>query len=142
MPLGVQNRDLVQYISERRDESTNTTYILYNNAPEDIVPPKPGIVRCVCSQFFPRMNFVPISMLRAATIQSATIIRPDPADPGSTRMTVLLQNDTRGWIPKFIVNEFAARAPGQWRDSLYNFYVNVYSKEKLRGDKEVVSNPV
>ena len=121
MPPGVQSRDLVQYISEKRDESTNTTYILYNNAPESIVPPKPGIVRAV-------------------TIRSATIIRPDPKDPNSTRMTVLLQNDTKGWIPKFIVNAFAARAPGQWRDSLYNFYTNVYSKEKNQnGEKR--NNP-
>eukprot|EP00731_Ephydatia_muelleri_P025093 Em0017g176a len=118
MPPGVQSRDIVQYISEKRDESTNTTYILYNNAPEGIVPHKPGIVRAV-------------------TIRSATIIRPDPNDPNSTRMTVLLQNDTKGWIPKFIVNAFAARAPGQWRDSMYNFYANVYSKEKnLSGEKE------
>ena len=44
-------------------------------------------------------------------------------------MSILLQNDVKGWIPHFIVNAFAARAPGQWRDTLFNFYQNVYSKE-------------
>ena len=42
----------------------------------------------------------------------------------------MLQNDPKGWIPKFIVNMFAAKAPGDWRDSLANFYHNVYKKEK------------
>ena len=110
MPPPVLSRDLVQYISEKRDESTNTTYILYSNAPDNIVPHKFGIIR-------------------AATILSASIVRPDPTDPRSTRMTVLLQNDAKGLIPKFIINSVTAKAPGQWRDNLYNFYVDVYSKE-------------
>ena len=42
----------------------------------------------------------------------------------------MLQNDPKGWIPKFIVNMFAAKAPVDWRDSLANFYHNVYKKEK------------
>ena len=66
---------------------------------------------------------------RAETILSGTIIRPDPQDANSTRMSVLFQFNLKGWIPHFIVNAFAARAPGQWRDTLFNFYQNVYSKE-------------
>ena len=70
-----------------------------------------------------------VSLYRAETILSGTIVRPDPQDPNSTRMSILLQNDVKGWIPHFLVNAFAARAPGQWRDTLFNFYKNVYSKE-------------
>ena len=44
MPPGIQNRDLVQYVAEKRDESTNTTYIVYHNAPGK-VEPKNGVVR-------------------------------------------------------------------------------------------------
>lgn len=49
MPTPVLNRDIVQYIAEKRDESTNTTYILYSNAPEGIVPHKFGVIRCVAA---------------------------------------------------------------------------------------------
>ncbi|KAL5479943.1 hypothetical protein EMCRGX_G023546 [Ephydatia muelleri] len=96
MPPGVQSRDIVQYISEKRDESTNTTYILYNNAPEGIVPHKPGIS---CDHSVSHHH------------------------PSRSERSKLHQDD--------------ARAPGQWRDSMYNFYANVYSKEKnLSGEKE------
>ena len=44
MPPGIQNRDLVQYICEKKDESTNTIYILYHDAPGK-VETKHGIVR-------------------------------------------------------------------------------------------------
>ena len=70
---------------------------------------------------------------RASTILSSTIIRPDPQDPKSTRVTILLQNDFGGWIPHDVVNYFAAKAPGEWRDNLYHFYVDVYSKEMASG---------
>ena len=141
MPPPVLSRDLVQYISEKRDESTNTTYILYSNAPDNIVPHKFGIIRCAsregiytagvyCACVRVYISWFRVhSLYRAATILSASIVRPDPTDPRSTRMTVLLQNDAKGLIPKFIINSVTAKAPGQWRDNLYNFYVDVYSKE-------------
>lgn len=43
---------------------------------------------------------------RAETILSGVIVRPDPQDPNSTRMSLMLQNDIKGWIPHFIVNVF------------------------------------
>jgi len=110
MPPAVADRDIVQYISQRTDESTDTTTILYRNATHPSRPERRGIVR-------------------AETILSGTIVRPDSKDPNSTRISILLQNDVKGWIPHFLVNAFAARAPGQWRDTLFDFYQNVYSKE-------------
>ena len=47
LPLGMKNRDIVQYIAEKRDDVTDTTYILYSHVPEDVVAAKPGIVRYV-----------------------------------------------------------------------------------------------
>ena len=71
-----------------------------------------------------------LNFSRAKTILSSTIIRPDPNDPKSSRVTILLQNDFGGWIPHDIVNLFAAKTPRKWRDNMFNFYVDVYSKEK------------
>ena len=45
MPFGVANRDLVQNISHRYDEATNTTYLMYHNATHPSRPEVPGIVR-------------------------------------------------------------------------------------------------
>ena len=52
MPIGVADRDIVQYISQRRDESTNTTYILYRNTTHPDRPERKGIVRSVSFEFF------------------------------------------------------------------------------------------
>lgn len=63
------------------------------------------------------------------------IIRPDPEDPAnSSKLSLMLQNDVKGWIPHFVVNAFAARAPLDWRDSLANYYANVYSKKDKEGE--------
>lgn len=66
------------------------------------------------------------SLCRAETILSATIVRPD--DSNSTKMSILLQTDIKGWIPYFIVNRFARKKIIEWRNALYNFYHDVYSK--------------
>lgn len=49
------------------------------------------------------------SISRAETILSGVIVRPDPKDPNSTRMSLMLQNDIKGWIPHFIVNLFVGK---------------------------------
>ena len=73
-----------------------------------------------------------ISPCRAKTILSGTLIRPYENDPNSTKLTVLLQNDPMGWIPKFVVNMFASRAPIEWQESITQFYHEVYAKEKAQ----------
>ena len=51
-------------------------------------------------------------------------------------MSIMLQNDIKGWVPHFIVNAFAARAPDSWRNDLANYYLRVYSKrEKGEGEE-------
>lgn len=68
--------------------------------------------------------------IRAKTILSGVLIRPEENDPNSTRLTILLQNDPMGWIPKSIVNFMSARAPLEWQETLAQFYHDVYAKEK------------
>ena len=73
----------------------------------------------------------PLSLcVRAKTILSGVLIREEEDDPNSTRLTLLLQNDPMGWIPKSIVNFLAARAPVEWQETLSQFYHDVYVKEK------------
>ena len=38
---------------------------------------------------------------------SGVVIRADPQDPGSTRMSLMLQTDMKGWVPHMIVNAIA-----------------------------------
>lgn len=118
MPPLVADRDIVQYIGRRHDEDTNTTYLLYRNATHSERPERKGIVR-------------------AETILSGVIIRPDPEDPtNSTKMSIMLQNDAKGWIPHFIVNKFAANAPIDWHNSLAGYYSNVYSQRGKPKEEE------
>ena len=44
---------------------------------------------------------------RAETILSGLVLRPFSDDPNSTRMSLMLQTDLKGWIPHFVVNAFA-----------------------------------
>ena len=58
MPPAVADRDLVQYISQRTDEGTDTTTILYRNATHPSRPASRGIVRCVQNGKKPLSNIV------------------------------------------------------------------------------------
>ena len=63
------------------------------------------------------------------------IVRPDPEDPSkSSKLSLMLQSDIKGWVPHFVVNAFAARAPMEWRESLANYYFNVYTKSDKEGE--------
>ena len=45
MPIGVSDRDLVQNVSRRYDEATNTTYIMFHGCTHPSKPEMHGIVR-------------------------------------------------------------------------------------------------
>ena len=68
-------------------------------------------------------------MYGTRTILSGLIIRPDPDDPNSCKMTMLLQNDAKGHLPKFVVNFGTNKAPEKWRATLDKYYKDVYSKK-------------
>lgn len=57
------------------------------------------------------------------------IIRPDSGDPNSSNMTMLLQSDAKGHLPKFVVNFGTNKAPEKWRSALDKYYKDVYSKK-------------
>ena len=46
MPFGVADRDVVQKISRRDDEATNTVYFMYHNTTHPSKPERSPIVRC------------------------------------------------------------------------------------------------
>ena len=66
---------------------------------------------------------------RTRTILSGLIIRPDSDDPNSSKMTMLIQNDAKGHLPKFVVNFGTNKAPEKWRSTLDKYYKDVYSKK-------------
>lgn len=45
MPFGVADRDLLQYISHRKDEEKKLHYVLYKNATDERRPEISGVVR-------------------------------------------------------------------------------------------------
>lgn len=47
MPIGVADRDIVQNITQRQDESNDLKYILYKNATHPSRPEVPGVVRYI-----------------------------------------------------------------------------------------------
>lgn len=65
---------------------------------------------------------------RAESFLSGIIMRPDETDPSSSRITVILQNDLRGWIPSFVVNYMNVDAAISWHNDLVKFHRDVYSK--------------
>ena len=67
---------------------------------------------------------------RGETISTGLQMYPDKDDPNSTRVNILLQDDIKGYIPKFLSNAFYAKAPVEWRDTLYKYYHDVYKHQK------------
>ena len=107
----MSDRSLIQYIKHIDDREKNAHIILYKNYSGDH-PNAPDMSGTV----------------RAETIFAGVIIRPDADHPDSTRLSMLFQTDMKGWIPNFLVNMYAARAPKQWRDHLSEYYHNNYRK--------------
>lgn len=133
MPLGVTDRDAVQNVCRRDDEATSTTYLLYQTTTHPARPEDKKIVRykCQLQEHSPSKRCKQVTLFislifRAEAIFAGAIIRPDPDDPGSSVLSVMMQTDMKGLIPHFIVNTFAAHAPAEWHSCLSNYYKNVY----------------
>jgi hypothetical protein len=112
LPSPCSDRDIVQYTTVKQEPGQ--TIVLYKNADYEKPPVRPNLIR-------------------GETILSGTIIRPDPEDPNSSKVSILIQSDLKGWIPKFVINLVVSKAPGAWRKELLKFYNEVYSKEKEAG---------
>lgn len=69
-----------------------------------------------------------LSYCRTETIFSGLIIRPDPDNSKSTKVSMLIQIDAKGLLPKFAVNYGMTKASEKWRDALEKYYKEVSSR--------------
>ena len=102
---------MVQHCWVKTDDATKTTYIIGINGDHDNAPAKPKVVR-------------------AESMLSGIIIRPNEEDINSSIIVTISQTDMKGLIPSFIVSGAFVKSGDSWREALVNFYHNTYSKEK------------
>jgi len=76
--------------------------------------------------------FLQFCSIRIETHFLGLIIRPHPVYPNSTSLTILMQVDTKGWLPTFLSNRYIAKAPIQWLTLLSGYYWDEYSKNKCK----------
>ena len=74
--------------------------------------------------------FLKSVLIRIETHFLGLIIRPHPVYPNSTSLTIVMQVDTKGWLPTFLSNRYIAKAPIQWLTLLSGYYWDEYSKNK------------
>ena len=93
------------------DEASKTSFVIALNATHPDAPEKPKVVR-------------------AETLLSCSIIRPDDKDPNSSVITTIAHTDMKGLLPEFVVNSAVLSAGDTWRAAMVKFYNEVYVKEK------------
>ena len=69
-------------------------------------------------------------VVRAETVFSALIFRPDENDPNSTVFTNIVLTDLKGLIPEFVINSMMGGTADTARVEIDKFYKEVYVKEK------------
>ena len=47
MPVGVTDREMLQYMWVKKDESNNTTFVIFKDAQHQDVPETKHFIRCV-----------------------------------------------------------------------------------------------
>lgn len=93
------------------DEATKTSFVVALNATHPDAPDRPKVVR-------------------AETLLSVSIIRPDEKDPNSSVLTTIAHTDMKGLLPAFVVNGAILQSGDTWRANMLKFYNEVYIKEK------------
>jgi len=116
MPMGIYNRDFVEYRVCKYDRERHNYIIVYKHATHPACPE--------------RKNFV-----RAITYISGYVIGPVEGFPNRTSVTYIAQNDLKGSIPKYIINWVAPIAPVQW----YDKFTATCSKYKQTSDLSTIS---
>ena len=111
LPFPCSDRDLLQHVKVITDEASQTSFIVALNATHPDAPVKPKVVR-------------------AETLLSCIIVRPDEKDPNSSVVTTIAHTDIKGMLPEFVVNSAILSSGDAWRASLVKFYNEVYVKEK------------
>ena len=110
-PFPCADRDLVQNVRVITDDASKTTFVVALNATHPDAPEKPKVVR-------------------AETLLSVSIIRPDDNNPSSSVLTTIAHTDMKGMLPAFVVNGAILSSGDTWRATMVKFYNEVYVKEK------------
>jgi hypothetical protein len=84
---------------------------LYKNTTHDTAPVKEGIVR-------------------SETIFSALILRSDENDPGSSKITALVQSDMKGSLSKFVFSHFAVDGAVSIQEAIVKYYNRLLNERK------------
>lgn len=92
-------------------DDSKTTMVIIFGAPHPDAPEKPKVVR-------------------AETILTGQIMRPDEKDANSTVLTILSRVDMKGMIPTFVINSAVIGSGDKLRKDILKFYTEEYSKEK------------
>ena len=66
--------------------------------------------------------------VRAETKMNYTLLEEDPSDRNVVRMKVVIDQDLKGDIPKFVVNSFADKMPKIIMNSFLNSYTKFFGK--------------
>ena len=111
LPFPCSDRDIVQNIRVTTDEASKTTYWVALNATHPDAPERPKVVR-------------------AETLLSCIIVRPDDKDPNSSVVTTIAHTDMKGMLPEFVVKSSIVSYGDTWRAVAVKFYHEVYLKEK------------
>ena len=111
LPFPCSDRDLVQNIKVITDEANKTSFVIALNATHPDAPERPKVVR-------------------AETLLSCIIIRPDDTDQNSSVITTIAHTDMKGLLPEFVINSAILSAGDTWRATMVKFYNEVYAKEK------------
>ena len=111
MPPGVSDRSLVQRVKHVRDDENNVHYI-FSKAYEGTHPKMPDISGTVL----------------ADTLYSGIIIRSDPNQPDSTKLTMIFRTDFKGMLPTSLINLISEKGPKKWMESLTQHHKKNFKK--------------
>ncbi|XP_065844349.1 START domain-containing protein 10-like [Oscarella lobularis] len=100
-PFPCKNRDVVQTCTVRKGD--DKTMILYKHATHPKAPPQSNLVR-------------------AQTIFSGVVVRPNADDPNSSKVTLIFQIDFKGSIPASVINFLSTSSPLKSRDEMVKYY--------------------
>lgn len=84
-----------------------------------------NMVHCTC----PTYHALSFQYTRAETILSGIVVRPDPNDSGSSKITLLGQTDMKGHIPKAVFDFVTTKDIVKWRSIVANHYAEQQAKK-------------
>lgn len=64
------------------------------------------------------------------------VIQPHSLYPNSTSLMILMQVDTKGWLPAFFANRYVAKALTLWQNLLSDYYWDEYTKTQCGSEEQ------